>query len=212
MKLGEIKLEALRLMRAARPGELYLENLVRLEDDDTVADYLSGIPGALNRAFSDLEARGVLPGKRAVILSGEGEEGLVRINLKEKIPDIYCLVKLTLDNDGFYHPYYSFVREGEEIIVRIPGGVYEIAAIYKPRIERIFSFTPDDVEIALPDELCALLPYFIKSELYSEEEPDDAAKAREYYDEGVILLTREREEGLGKVHSKYSFCEVVGNE
>lgn len=67
MKVGDIYIEALRLMFATGTEAIYaepMEGARSLEDarhDDTYADYLLSMPGALNRALADVEGKQAVP-------------------------------------------------------------------------------------------------------------------------------------------------------
>ena len=51
--------------------------------------------------------------------------------------------------------------------------------------ERLNSETPDDRVLELDEELCELIPYFIKGELYEEDNPQQAAIAKNYFESTV---------------------------
>ena len=55
MTVGEIYIEALRLMFATGAERLTVEDLPRLSTDGQYADYLLAMPGSLNRCLSDME-------------------------------------------------------------------------------------------------------------------------------------------------------------
>ena len=65
MTLGEVKAEALRLMQIDQDLDgVTVGNVV---DNEDFRLFYTGMPGALNRAFADLEARRILPLKRVVL-------------------------------------------------------------------------------------------------------------------------------------------------
>lgn len=51
--------------------------------------------------------------------------------------------------------------------------------------ERLNSETPDDRVLELDEELCELIPYFIKGELYEEDNPQQASIAKNYFEATV---------------------------
>lgn len=50
---------------------------------------------------------------------------------------------------------------------------------------RLTKNTNDNEELPLDEELCELIPYFIKGELYEEDNPQQAAIARNYFEDTV---------------------------
>ena len=46
----------------------------------------------------------------------------------------------------------------------------------------ITTVTPDSTEIPLPDELAALLPYFVKADVYEQDEPELATQSRNIFE------------------------------
>ena len=59
MTLGEIKAEALRLMQIDE--DVDGDTVGNVVDNEDFRLFYTGMPGALNRAFADLEARRILP-------------------------------------------------------------------------------------------------------------------------------------------------------
>lgn len=221
MKLGEIKLEALRMMRAEKPSELFFENLEFLKESEGCEEYLLGMPGAINRCFADIEAKGVLVDKCARLIRIENgklkmetgeivEDGnRVGFDLTRIISDYGEFVRLICSCEYYYDPSFEYDRIGDTVTFKIPEGCNGVSVVYKPRIARVFSYTPEDEEIGLPDGIACLVPYFIVSELYSQDEPDAAARAREYYEAGILTQIRAREGIQGKVVTRYSYIEVT---
>ena len=51
--------------------------------------------------------------------------------------------------------------------------------------QRLTSTTGDDEVLDIEEELCELIPYFIKGELYEEDNPQQASIARNYFEDTV---------------------------
>lgn len=51
--------------------------------------------------------------------------------------------------------------------------------------ERLRNDTSDDTELALDEELCMLIPYFLKGELYEEDNAQEAAISRNLFEDMV---------------------------
>ena len=72
VKYGEIKIEALKLMFVNNGDDIRYEDIEAYEQDDTYSGYLVNMPGSVNRCFSELELKGVLPSKSKTLTASEG--------------------------------------------------------------------------------------------------------------------------------------------
>lgn len=81
------------------------------------------------------------------------------------------------DNYGDYlvNMYGSINRA----IVRLKSKGVEYAG------ERIIKDTSNDYELPIDEELSELIPYFIKGELYEEDNPQQASIAKNYFEDTV---------------------------
>ena len=83
MKYGEIKIETLKLMFANMGEDISTDKLDTYEQSDNYGSYLINMPGSINRCFSALECKGVLPSKSKVLKASEGvaSGAFIRFNL-----------------------------------------------------------------------------------------------------------------------------------
>ena len=209
------------MMRAAKPSELLFKNLDFLKDSDGCEEYLLGMPGAINRCFADIEAKGALAEKQYTLLEMEngklkmengetlGYGARVGFDLSRVVPDYGEMVRLILSCEYYYNPSVEYDRIGDTVTFKIPEGCNGVSVVYKPKIARVFSYTQEDKEIDLPESIACLVPYFLVSELYSEDEPDAAARAREYYEAGLLTQIKPKEGIQGKVVTRYGYNEVT---
>ena len=114
MTIGEIKKEALKLMFTNQDNEIDQNGMEFLMNDDNYGDYISNMPGSINRAIVRLKSKGV---------------------------------------------EYSG--------------------------ERITRDTSDDYELPIDESLQELIPYFLKGELYEEDNAQQAAIAKNYFEDTV---------------------------
>ena len=61
----------------------------------------------------------------------------------------------------------------------------------------------DTDDMWLPDYIARLIPYFIKSDLYQEEEPDLAAAARNLFEASLDDIKTQRQMNQSFVHQTY---------
>ena len=212
MTLGEIKLEALRIM-FVDAITLFEKNdaLESLEEETECKDYLAGMPGAINRCFANLESRDILPQKRAVLSDFPGEKfgGRIRYVLSEFIPDFFKIERIVKENQrGGYDSSVDYSKEGDTLVIAECEEDERYIIIYRPKLQRVTALTDNETEIQLPDNIAALVPYFIKSELYRIDEPDEAQEARNWYEAGITEIAFENDTVQGRVKSVYSMEDV----
>ena len=170
------------------------------------------MPGSINRCFSDLEARGVLPTKVITLNAENGtiSHGRIRFDLSELIADFYDVERVIFASEDEYIGNFAYQREGDEIVLGYEAGA-EYRVAYKPSIPRVFGYTENDTEIELPEDIAALIPYFIKGDLYREDETGEASEARNWYEAGISARGTRTTANAGitsSVRSLYSSEEV----
>ena len=209
MTLGDIRLEALRLMYVNGDSDIRAQDLSQLADTDTYGVYLVNMWGAVNRCFCDLENKGALPSRLLVLNKADAERcafgGRLRFTPATLRSDFLAADRLVYENsEGEYDPDAPYKIEGEHIIIPdFDSDSEEYRLYYHPRIARIFPYTADTAEIDIPDNIAAYIPYFIKSELYAEEEPGEAVEARNIYESGVLTAIKSVSR-QARVQSRYT--------
>lgn len=189
MRIGDIKVEALKLMFASYDYDFSVSDLSDMEGGEAYRDYLINMPGSINRAFGVLERRGVLPPKSHVITGNADTYDGVTVNMKEAVDDFLDVDRVSFKSIyGEYYPSQPYSREGDTIMLSQlhRGDTYTV--FYKPSIKRIDSSSKDADEVPIPDRIAELIPYFVKSELYREEDPEEASRARSLFDQGINEL------------------------
>lgn len=205
MKLGEIKIEALKLMFAGN-GSDYLDvgvvNLEEMKTQPEYSDYLGSMNGSINRCFSLLEERRVLPTKSFSLGGGE------RHDLGALISDFFDVERIVYEGDRGYNSSCEYFREGDSIIIKDYDERGEYRVLYKPKLERITPGKDEEYEIPIPDSIACLIPYFIKGELFRMDEPDEAAEARNWFEASLAEMRERDAVRQTSVVSRYSFSEV----
>ena len=194
MTFNEIRAEALRLMFADMDIDADIESvddlggrvgLSLLEDDENIGSFLKGMRGSVNRALSFIEAKGVLPDESAdITLDFSGDCPSFTLPLTCFHP-----IRIARTNDGGVCGNVSFQRQGAKIFIPDASTADAYTLIYKPRIDRIMPGVCDFHEINIPDGIASLIPYFIKSELFREEEPAEAGEARNWFEQALAEMT-----------------------
>lgn len=116
----------------------------------------------------------------------------VRYRLNELASDFYSLdtneIYYEGNNETRYIQTQSFFQEGDKVLVldRNVAGNYTI--YYKAYPEKITTSTLDNYELPVDDEVVVLLPLYMASQLYKDDDADIAALYRTEFDTAFSLL------------------------
>ena len=208
MKLGEIKIEALKLMFANTETDLYIENMEQYERDEAYREYLVNMPGAINRCFANIEERRILPCKSFKIEGDAAGETRLRVDMSTKVGDFFDIARVVYENDaGVYDPNVSFYCEGDTLVLFTIGRGERYIVMYYPSIPRITASSGDGDEISIPDSIAAHIPYFIKGDLFRVDEPNEAGEARNWFELAMDAIGRKNAGHSTSVDSIYSQTE-----
>lgn len=210
MKLGELKLEALMLIYPADELKCNIDDsdelcdkIAELASDSGYYDYLVAMPGAINRCFAELEGRGLVPKKSYTVKDGDKEQVGTRVKV-----DLSKIESLLRVERVLFYGDFSDIREIEhsylgdkELLLPKMDGTYVI--IYTPVTNRVYHYSVDSDEVHLPEDVCALIPYFVKSELLRAENEKEAAVARNTFEVMLDALSRKDVGYQTKVQSIY---------
>ena len=192
MKLHDIMIESLKLMFASYDRDLALAKIDDFKVDSAYRDYIYNMPPAINRAFHIIENKGVL---KEIVRSYDAEstERWKNVAVPEEIPSADGVLggRLTrIDYRVLHHGVrvaFSDIigRSNGEVLLPsvVAGEQYDV--FYSPKIHRVTAETPEDTEIPIPDEIASLVPYYVKSELYREEDISEADNARAWFTAGL---------------------------
>lgn len=197
MTYNEVRAEALRLMFADSDVNVDIEQddalglrvgLSLLEDDENIGPFLKNMRGSVNRCFSVIESKGVLP-DRSAIVSPYFDGDFSTFDLPY---DCYFPVRLAkYGNDGIFGNI-AFERQGGNILIADYDINSTYVLIYKPKIKRLFSGVDDFEELDLPENVASFIPFYIKGELFRDEEPNEASEARNWFEAAMSeLMTRQ---------------------
>ena len=211
MKLADIKIEALKIMFVSYGERITAETLSSYETDENFASYLVKMNGAINRCFGDLEAKGIIPDKCHKLTADNGKTRGRYMDFDTKALNVGAISRVAYENmmgrriSDFDR--WEYVPEEDKIILPVIREDEYYLLSYKPRMQRLTASSLDSMELDLPDYIAELIPYFIKGELYREDEPNEAGEARNYYEAATEQLMLPKDV-RGSVYSKYSLCEV----
>lgn len=194
MTLGEIKIEALKLMFASYERDFSVSDLDLLSASEAYRDYLINMPGAINRAYAVLENSGVLPSASVDITASvkRCKNGTCEYDTSV-LKDFLAVDRIIFKgNDGEYLPECSYRTEGRVLIIpEYPSDGHYIL-LYRPHLTRVTASTENGDVSGIPENIAVFIPYFIKGELYREEEPDEATIAHDLFMSAIDGVTAEK--------------------
>lgn len=211
MKLGDIKVESLKIMFVSTHTDLSISELDNALRDENYGSYLVNMPGAINRCFSVLEEKRVLPIKSHTLTSSEGlaSGSYIRFNLASIIEDFCDIDRLVCTKKEEYEGNAEFRMEGSVLVLPLfDDEEEEYTVLYYPSIPRITSETDNETELEIPNKIAAHIPYFVKGDLFRDDEPDEANEARNWFEAAMEQVLATKQSYSGKVFNKYSQTEI----
>lgn len=224
MTYGEIKIESLKLMFVNAQDIISEDWLEVYEDDETFRSYLDNMRGAVNRCFAAIEEKRVLPtrSKTLSVADGNANGAFIRFDLSTLLSDYFDLDRVVREtDDGDYVADCDYRREGDVLVLPVShkfnkdtnerepcfdGVTY--TAIYKPKIQRIGIGASKDLEISdIPEHIAAYIPYYVKGELFRDDEPNEAAEAMNQFEQRMSEIAERTVSKSNQVTSIYSQTE-----
>ena len=182
MTIGEIKIAALKLMFANYAEDLAAtnEDIGQLMQNENYASYLLNMPESINRAVAFIHAMGKVPPKTFYLEDSMGlrdDYGFDRFNLAALIPDYERFVRLDKEYFGSYITSVPYrIENGNLLLPASRVGLFIVR--YQPRLEQYTTATNNETELELDGYLANIIPYYIKGDLYQDDEPNLAIEAR----------------------------------
>jgi hypothetical protein len=107
------------------------------------------------------------------------------------IDDFYEISRVTYtDEYGYYYGSIDFQRESDTLILFHTDGEYHLVYYAEPPIIQDVTNTPDSTEVTFRNELLRIIPYYIKGELYEEDQPELAAQAMALFEQKLARTRR----------------------
>lgn len=211
MKLGDIKIEALKLMFVSYGEFLTTDSLPNYENDENYASYLVKMNGSINRCFADLERKRITPTRVKIFSAEDAKNRACNAEFDISALDMLELVRLDYENERGVRvsPFrvYEYIPEEKRLITRkiSDGECYHL--VYREKLKRLGYDEANELEIELPDTITSVIPFFIKGDLFREDEPNEAAEARNWYEQATEDIINSEQSG-GEVVSVFSLSDV----
>lgn len=98
--------------------------------------------------------------------------------------------------------------EGNVLVLPLLDEHTTYTVLYYPSIPRVTSETDDNTELAIPDKIATHIPYFVKGDLFRDDEPDEANEARNWFEMAMEQVVQTKQSHSGKVFTKISQTEI----
>ena len=166
MTWGEVKTAALQKMFLAA-SDPYVKN-------STTSDYLSMMPQAANEGLLRLATVGRYITKSAIVN--------ITVGVNNTLPnDVYEVIQSAVMRDGEYYTDFEIMPDGkikanEDCTITVPYYAYP---------QKITKDTPDNTNIEMDADGIVLLPLYIASELYKEDDISMSTVWRNEFEVGL---------------------------
>lgn len=220
MNLGEIKLEALREMFAGY--DIVDSNIANYETSEQYGNLLKAMAGSINRCLYRIATEKKIATKCVELaVTSESNIDWCHIDVQElidtynsddnhttKLPDLMEINRIAVKEGNYYNNNvsYDMVDFNTLILEEIEVGNKYII-YYHPLPFLITSLTENTYSFSdIRQDIVSLIPLWIKSELYEEDEPQMAIQARnlfESYLAGITTASKTVNQHIYNVWGKY---------
>ena len=115
----------------------------------------------------------------------------IKYDLKELAPDFYMIDPQGIYYEGPYHKYLQtneFYQEGTKTLVLDRDMIGNITVYYRAYPEHLTAETDDDYELPIDPEVYVLLPLYMASQLYKDDDNGIATAYRNEFEIGFDRL------------------------
>ena len=187
MTWKDIKLSTLQKMFSAEGSSI--------PTDDSTKDYLAAMPYVANEglAMICISKRPIIKSVDIDASSGEVVGAYSKVKLSNVAYDFFDFSGEVYYTDGETHvKTTNYFTEGQDVFYikkDLPG---TFTVYYKAYPEEITSETEDDYEIDVPRETLLVLPLYMASQLYKEDDNGIATSLRNEFEVAYDRLNRDK--------------------
>lgn len=181
MTWGQVKLTTLQKMFSA-------DGTTIDENDDSIKEYIYSMPAAANEAIRMLVTSGVHLRNSNTVSKQESTPLVVDLTAENsdfwrmKEPEVYQM------QDGDIQPYYGCTLYGNRYLRFPENATGEFEYWYDSMPAEITQETSDDTVISIAPEAAVLIPLYMASELYKDDDLSTATYYRNEFEAGLALL------------------------
>jgi len=194
-------------MNVAAGDTLETATQAELYQNPQYAYYLAGLEMSVNRAIQRMQSLNLLPMGR-VVLTSPVVTGRVATYDLSRIADFAGVYEVRANTGEAYAAHAYRWEGGTTLVVPFYTAEEEYVLLYRKKPTLLEPLCADDTEVGVPDELACLIPYYIKSEWYEDEDAALAKRARDYFEKGLMDYQAEGEVAAPRYESKYKWEEL----
>lgn len=197
MRWYDVKLATLQKLFSADTGEIVT--------DDNTMPYLVAMPNAANACLNYIATTvRHIPKSIDIVQDGTGTD-IKKYNLRELTADFYAVQPAEIYMNGAKVANYKF--ENDNILV-LDGSIAGTWTVYYDAYpQRITANTSDNYELPLYPEVAELLPWFMASQLYKD---DELQTATQYWNEFATMFTDIKERTRDMLSGNDEFINTKG--
>ncbi len=185
-------------LRVAVLQKMHLIEGDKVVEDDSTREHIAAMPAAYNEAVRLLSTTNRYITKYFEV-SASGLENSLVVDLSSVVDDLFMIkpggIYLT-DKGGRTEEYYNGTVIGDKDLI-LDGsttGIYRIYYYAYP--VKATSETSGSEDMQIDPDVASLIPLYMASQLWKEEEPGLATAYRNEFEIGRELLVRERNDGF----------------
>ena len=194
-------------MNATSGEVLETADVTELYQNPQYAYYLAGMEMSINRAVVRMQSANALPMGRSV-LSMPVVTGSVATYDLSRIDDFAGVYEVRVNTGDAYTAHAYRWEGGTTLVVPFYSADEEYVLLYRRKVALLTPLCADDTEVDVPDELACLIPYYVKSEWYEDEDAAMAKRARDYFEQGLAAYAAEGETSVPRYEGKYKWEDL----
>ena len=181
MTKGELIVKCLKLLNE-NDGEQIDPEVV--SEDDAYLERTVNIIPSINRALNRLAEMRKLPVKKIQVNYDEKLKNKTITIPEEQTTDILYIAAVYLFDEeiGLMDTNTSFILQGDTLILPHLNFEEHYTVFYYPKATHLKEDDLDTKEIEYPDYILDCIPYFVKADLYEEDNPNLAAFSRNLFE------------------------------
>ena len=186
MKWKDIKLATLQKMFSAEGSSI--------PTDDSTRDYIAGMPYVANECLQM-----ICTNKKKLINSIDIEPGFgmeigeyIRFKMSDLVSDFFEFTGEVYYTDGSTYERSDDYRTQANDVFIVPKRMSGTWTVYYAAYpEEITERTPDNYELSVPSDVAAILPLYMASQLYKEDDNGIATSLRNEFEVAYDRLVQE---------------------
>ncbi len=173
---------------------------------DSTKPYINAMPMAANEGIYLLASAGGVGIRSLSFSKKRGYGNYDRFDMNLYANDFRSFTdEVYIETDGERKKVYGFLTEASSILALPSWLEGEITVYYNPLPTLISSLTPDDEEIDLLPMASSLLPLYMASQLFKDDDMRQAVQLRNEFEAGLgrlssmLIKDRKKKEGFSSV-------------